>query len=90
MFEKQMDETRIIRGVALHQHGNSYLDRAQQVAEWESLAKMNRFVRDVPKYKRTDDYISRELGDGEDVDAAMNENDIDSLDGRDRVEDALF
>ena len=46
MFEKQMDETRIIRGVALHKHGNSYLDRAQQVAEWESLAKMNRFVRD--------------------------------------------
>ena len=51
---------------------------------------MNRFVRDVPKYERTDDYISRELADGEDVDAAMNENDIDGLDGRERVEDALF
>ena len=58
-----MDDTRIIRGVALYKHGNSYLDRVQQVAEWESLAKMNRFVRDVPKYKRTQDYMDREAED---------------------------
>ena len=60
LFERQMDETRIIRGAALHMHGNSYLDRAQQVAEWESMAKLNRFVRDIPKYQRTKDYQDRE------------------------------
>lgn len=29
LFDRQMDESRIIRGAALSRHGDSYLDRAQ-------------------------------------------------------------
>jgi len=43
---------RILRGAALSTHGDSYLDRAQRVAELESELKLKRFVRDVPKYER--------------------------------------
>ena len=91
LFEKQMDETRIIRGSALSMHGNSYLDRAQQVAEMESVAKLNRFVRDIPKYERQKDYQDREAeeGDGDtDIQAAI--QDLSEFNDRDTIEDALF
>jgi hypothetical protein len=44
---------RMLRGAALISHGDSYLDRAQRVAELESELKLQRFVRDVPKYERS-------------------------------------
>jgi hypothetical protein len=43
----------MLRGAALISHGDSYLDRAQRVAELESELKLQRFVRDVPKYERS-------------------------------------
>jgi hypothetical protein len=43
---------RILRGAALAQHGDSYLDRAQRVAELESQLKLQRFIRDMPKFER--------------------------------------
>jgi len=36
VFESQRDDMRILRGAALSLHGDSYLDRAQKVAELES------------------------------------------------------
>ena len=45
---------RLLRGAALSEHGHSYLDRAQKVAELESSLKMQRFVRDIPKFERTE------------------------------------
>lgn len=56
VLEDQMDETRILRGAALASHGDSYLDRAQSVAELESEMKLNRFMRDMPKHQRNHDY----------------------------------
>ena len=53
LLESQRDEMRILRGAALISHGDSYLDRAQRVAELESELKMKRFARDVPKYERS-------------------------------------
>jgi len=40
VMENQRDEMRILRGGALALHGNSYLDRAQQIAEMESQMKL--------------------------------------------------
>lgn len=54
VFERQKDEIRVLRGAALAMHGDSYLDRAQRVAELESQMKLQRFVRDIPKYERSD------------------------------------
>lgn len=55
MFESQRDDMRILRGGALAAHGDSYLDRAQAVAELESQLKMQRHVRDIPKFERARD-----------------------------------
>lgn len=44
---------RVLRGVALNLHGDSYLDRMQKIAEMESTLKVNRFERDIPKYQRS-------------------------------------
>ena len=52
VFEGQRDDMRVLRGTALAQHGDSYLDRAQRIAELESQMKMQRFIRDIPKYER--------------------------------------
>jgi len=52
VFEKQHDDMRILRGGALAHHGDSYLDRAQRVAELESQLKLQRFIRDIPKFER--------------------------------------
>lgn len=49
---KQREEMRILRGVALNLHGDSYLDRMQKIAETESTLKAKRFERDIPKYQR--------------------------------------
>ena len=61
-----MDETRILRGAALANHGDSYLDRAQSVAELESEMKLQRFMRDIPKHERSsfnyDDPLATEDG----------------------------
>ena len=46
---------RVLRGTALAQNGDSYLDRAQRVAELESQLKMQRYIRDMPKYERRDE-----------------------------------
>lgn len=43
---------RILRGVAINTFGDSYLDRYQKVAELESLNKVQRMERDIPKYLR--------------------------------------
>ena len=60
ILDKQLDETRILRGAALHSHGESYLDRAQRVAELESEMKLMRYMRDMPKHERNAaDYLSR-------------------------------
>jgi hypothetical protein len=60
---------RILRGAALSSHGDSYLDRAQRVAELESELKLQRFIRDVPKYERaqTEHQLGEEDGEGEEV-----------------------
>ena len=62
ILDRQRDDARILRGAALSVHGNSYLDRAQYVAELESELKLQRFMRDVPKYERNqeDDPASEE------------------------------
>ena len=52
ILDKQLDETRVLRGAAMARHGESYLDRAQRVAELESEMKMMRFIRDMPKHER--------------------------------------
>lgn len=52
LFESQRDDMRILRGGALAAHGDSYLDRAQAVAELESQLKMQRHIRDIPKFER--------------------------------------
>ena len=57
VFEKQRDDMRILRGAALAEYGDSYLDRAQRVAELESKLKLERFVRDIPKFERNQDYV---------------------------------
>lgn len=41
-----------MRGAALESHGNSYLNRVQHVAEMESELKLQRFMRDMPKFER--------------------------------------
>ena len=46
---------RILRGGALAEHGDSYLDRAQRVAELESQLKLQRYIRDIPKFERSQD-----------------------------------
>lgn len=53
LFENQKDDFRMLRGAALAMHGDSYLDRAQRVAELESELKLQRFIRDIPKYERS-------------------------------------
>ena len=59
ILEEQLDETRILRGAAMAAHGDSYLDRAQRVAELESEMKLMRFMRDIPKHERNSDYLSQ-------------------------------
>ena len=60
ILDKQLDETRILRGAALHSHGESYLDRSQRVAELESEMKLMRYMRDMPKHERNAaDYLSK-------------------------------
>lgn len=65
-----------MRGAALAAHGDSYLDRAQRVAELESELKMQRFMRDMPKYERHQEDFEAEDEPGEHR--------------RRRVEDILF
>jgi len=52
VLENQLDEARILRGAAMAVHGDSYLDRAQRVAQLESEMKLMRFMRDMPKHER--------------------------------------
>ena len=52
MIEKQRDEARILRGVALDKDALSYVDRFQMVAEMESQLKVKRLERDMPKFLR--------------------------------------
>ena len=59
LIDSQLDETRILRGVAMAAHGDSYLDRSQRVAELESEMKLTRFMRDMPKHERNQDYLSQ-------------------------------
>lgn len=76
ILDRQRDDARLLRGAALAAHGDSYLDRAQRVAELESELKMQRFMRDMPKYERHQEDLEDEEGAGEH--------------GRRRVEDLLF
>lgn len=60
IIQKQKDETRLLRGVALDQNAYSYLDRFQMVAELESQNKLRRMERDLPKYLRAQNaYIGK-------------------------------
>ena len=52
VLDKQRDETRVLRGVALDSNAYSYLDRFQTIAEAESTAKMRQLERDMPKFLR--------------------------------------
>ena len=74
---------RLLRGAALSEHGNSYLDRAQKVAELESSLKMQRFVRDIPKYERTTNAQNW-------LDEATADHDDEGEDTRDTIEDLLY
>jgi len=73
IIQKQKDEQRILRGVALDTQAYSYVDRFQQVAEIESQMKMKRMERDMPKFLRAqrtymnkfDNEISRVRRDAE-------------------------
>lgn len=67
---------RILRGGALAANGDSYLDRAQRVAELESQLKMQRFIRDMPKYERRDSINQEWLR-------------TNQLDNRDSIEDSF-
>jgi hypothetical protein len=58
VLESQLNETRILRGAAMASHGDSYLDRAQKVAELESEMKLMRFIRDMPKHERGTNYLN--------------------------------
>jgi hypothetical protein len=58
LFEKQRDEIRILRGAALTGYGESYLDHAQRIAELESEMRLDRFVRDIPKYERQQEWLN--------------------------------
>lgn len=59
IIQKQRDETRILRGVAMDTGAYSYVDRFQQVAEMESQLKLQRLERDMPKYLRAQrSYVS--------------------------------
>jgi uncharacterized protein (DUF1330 family) len=79
VLDEQRDEIRILRGAALSEHGNSYLDRAQKVAELESQLKMQRYVRDIPKFERTTNAQSW-------LDESTEQNETE----RDSVEDMLY
>lgn len=52
VIQKQAEEQRILRGVAIDNGAYSYLDRVQQIAELESRLKMQRLERDMPKFLR--------------------------------------
>jgi len=57
VLDSRLDETRILRGAAMAAHGDSYLDRAQRVAELESEMKLMRVIRDMPKHERNTNYL---------------------------------
>lgn len=83
VLEEQRDQMRLLRGAALSEHGHSYLDRAQKVAELESSLKMQRYVRDIPKFERT---VNAQNW----LDEATAEHDSDGEDVRDSIEDLLY
>lgn len=60
-INKQKEEMRVLRGVAINVFGDSYLDRMQRVAELESTLKVQRFQRDIPKFQRAQDNWITEL-----------------------------
>ena len=59
VLDSRLDETRILRGAAMAAHGDSYLDRAQRVAELESEMKLMRVIRDMPKHERNTNYLDQ-------------------------------
>ena len=63
IIQKQRDETRILRGVALDQNAYSYLDRFQMVAEMESQLKLQRLERDMPKFLRAQRMYIKQFDD---------------------------
>lgn len=63
IIQKHKDETRILRGVALDQNVYTYLERFQMVAEMESLVKMQRLERDMPKFLRAQKSYVKEFDD---------------------------
>lgn len=88
ILEEQLDETRILRGAAMAAHGDSYLDRAQRVAELESEMKLMRFIRDIPKHERNSDYLG-ELEKEVNPDY-REDGEQDEQVRRDRLEDLFF
>ena len=68
-------------------YGDSYLDRAQRVAELESEMKLTRFMRDMPKYERNSEYLKnleREINPDFEEDEEKEEKEATR---RDRLED---
>lgn len=86
LLDSQLNETRILRGAALAAHGDSYLDRAQRVAELESEMKLMRFVRDMPKHERASANFLEKLQGEVDEAAGMTDEEGEET-RRDRVED---
>ena len=50
VFDKQREESRILRGFALNNRARSYLNYSQQLAEVEGRAKVQQMERDLNKY----------------------------------------
>jgi hypothetical protein len=65
VIQKQTDETRILRGVALQSNVYTYLERVQQIAEAESSMKVKKLERDLPKFLRAQRNYIKEFEDEE-------------------------
>lgn len=65
VIQKQTDETRILRGVALQSNVYTYLERVQQIAEAESSMKVKKLERDLPKFLRAQRHYIKEFEDEE-------------------------
>ena len=65
ILDKEREQTRILRGVALDQNAYSYLDRFQMIAETESMLKLQRLERDMPKFLRAQKKYVKDLREDE-------------------------
>ena len=88
-LNKQKEEMRILRGVALNTYGDSYLDRMQRIAEMESTLKVSRLERDIPKFQRATDNWASELQSQTEEGQKTGSNREDTVFERQSIEDLL-